>query len=266
MRKFFGPRHMINDFIESVGRWRLVHLLGISTLRARYARSKLGQFWLSVSTLLLILSTGIVWSLIWNMPIDEYLPYVGVGHVVYIFVSTTISESSTVLVGDSRIYLNDRMPFLISVFAHIYRNVIILLHNVPTVVILILWSHNAHLDLSPMYIVAILLTVLFLFFMSYALALLCARYRDILQLVAVIMQVIFLLTPIMWKVNMLPVDYRPYIYINPFAALVEILRNPLIGISVDPIAYCSLVLWIIPTAIWATWLHSKYGRTVIYWL
>lgn len=257
---------MINDFIESVWRWRLVHLLGVSTLRARYARSKLGQFWLSVSTFLLILSTGIVWSLIWNMPIDEYLPYVGVGHVVYIFVSTTISESSTVLVGDSRIYLNDRMPFLISVFAHIYRNLIILLHNVPTIVILVLWSVRAHLDLSLMYPVAILMTMLFLFFMSYALALLCARYRDILQLVAVIMQIIFLLTPIMWKVDMLPEHYRSYIYINPFAALVEVLRNPLIGLPVDSIAYFALLLWIVPTMIWAAWLHSKYGRTVIYWL
>lgn len=110
-----------------------MHLLGVSTLRSRYSRSKFGQTWLSITMFVQILCIGLIWSLIWRMGVDDYLPYVGVGHIIYLFYTQTINESTGIFVADARVYLNDRQPFMLSVGAHIYRNVLILLHNIPTI-------------------------------------------------------------------------------------------------------------------------------------
>ena len=46
------------DIHEGIENWRIWHLMGSAELRRRYARSRLGQFWLTLSTGILI---GVPW-------------------------------------------------------------------------------------------------------------------------------------------------------------------------------------------------------------
>lgn len=257
---------MFADFLFTLRNWRLVHLLGISTLRARYARSRFGQTWLSITTFIQILCTGLVWSLIWKMEVDEYLPYVGVGHVVYLFLSQSVNDSSGVFVADARLYLNDKLPFMTSVIAHLYRNVIIFLHNVPTMCALILWSSHAHVSMSMMFWYGVVLTVFFVFFSSYFLAVLCTRFRDLIQLVGLLFQLIFLVTPIMWKVSFLPDYAQKFVFINPFASMLELIRNPLVGLPVNDFAIISLACWTLSVALVSLIAYRLMNKDIIYWV
>ncbi|MBY0382787.1 MAG: ABC transporter permease [Xanthobacteraceae bacterium] len=258
---------MIRDICEVAKRWRLVHLLGVSGLRARYARSILGQFWLMISNLIFVVALGLLWSQIWKMQIDEYLPFIACGSIIYQFIASTINESPAVLVGDARIYVNERVPFLLSTMAHLYRQVIIVAHNVPIMIGIILWSKSAHLAVSPAFIFSLVATLIFLAAVSYSLSLVCARYRDLIQLVATVMQVMFLLTPVMWQVSFLPAMYVDYLFVlNPFASLIDILRNPLIGMEVHRLAYFSVLGWTLASVALAALAHRVWARTVIFWL
>ncbi|MBN4666578.1 ABC transporter permease [Pandoraea nosoerga] len=257
---------MLNDFLYTLRNWRLVHLMGITTLRTRYARSKFGQTWLSITTLVQILCTGLVWSLIWRMQISEYLPYVGVGHIVYLFISQTINDSSGAFIADARLYLNDKQPFMLSIGAHIYRNVLTLLHNAPTIIVLLLWSSDVHPNLNWEFLAGLLLAFVFIFFATYFVAAMCTRFRDLIQLVGLLFQLIFLVTPIMWKVTFLPEQYRKYVYINPFASLLELIRNPLIGIAVNEWALLSLCAWTALTILLSLIVYSRMNREIIYWV
>ena len=51
------------DIAEGLRNWRIWHLMGTSELRRRYARSRLGQFWLTLSTAITVVTLGAVWSL-----------------------------------------------------------------------------------------------------------------------------------------------------------------------------------------------------------
>jgi lipopolysaccharide transport system permease protein len=257
---------MINDIAIVAKRWRLVHLLGIATLRSRYARSRFGQMWLSISMLVQIILTGVLWAVMWRMPIDEYLPYVGVGHIFYLFVAQTISESTGVFIADSRLYLNDRMPFLTSIFAHVYRSFIVFLHNVPTVIGLILWSVHASPQLDWLFPLAFAMALLLLIAASYVLACICTRFRDMTQIVALMMQLLFLLSPVMWKTEFIPVQYRDYVFINPFAAALELLRNPLIGLPINGFAWLSLVCWTLVAVTCAYIINRRFDRRIIFWV
>jgi hypothetical protein len=39
----------ITDLMRGIGNWRLCHLMGLGEIRRRYARSRIGQFWLAIS-------------------------------------------------------------------------------------------------------------------------------------------------------------------------------------------------------------------------
>ena len=256
----------IRDMAFVAQRWRVVHLLGVATLRSRYARSKMGQMWLTVSTLVMVVSTGLVWSLIWKMSIEDFLPYFAVGQIIFIFLSQTLNESSGIFVADARLYLNERVPFLTSVAAHVYRNFLILLHNIPIILLVIWWSDSTHPALSWMYVPAVLGTVLFLVTSNYITAALCTRFRDMVQIIGLLMQIAFLLTPVMWKTEFLPAMYQTYVLINPFSAMLETLRNPLLGLPVNSLAYLSLLGWDVALLGLFMLVYRRFDRATIFWV
>jgi lipopolysaccharide transport system permease protein len=117
------------------------------------------------------------------------------------------------------------------------------------------------------YIASIFLVLSFLLFASYALSLICARFRDLIQLVSATMQVMFLVTPVMWQLQFLPEQYRAYLLLlNPFASMLELLRNPILGLAVDNIAYLSISIWLIVALSAAALFHRQWGRSIIFWL
>ena len=56
----------LEELVDGLHHWRVWHLLGLNDLRHRYARSTFGQFWLTLSTAVMIGVMAIVWSLLWN--------------------------------------------------------------------------------------------------------------------------------------------------------------------------------------------------------
>lgn len=257
---------MINEIIFILKRWRIVHLMGISRLRDRFARSKFGQTWLTLSNFGLILVTGIVWSLIWRMEIDEYLPYVGVGHVTFLFISQTLNESTGIFIADARYYLNERTPFLMSVFSHLYRSLIIFIHNLPIIFILVIWSEKAYLNVDIIFFLSIFILLIFLFFWAYIIASISTRFRDLIQLFGLLFQLLFLITPVMWKLSFIPEKFRIFFLINPLSSYLEIIRNPIIGYPVDKFAYIIAAVWTISGVIFALILHKYFDKKIIFWV
>ncbi len=252
--------------IAALKKWRVVHLLGVSALRARYARSYLGQFWLTVCALAQIVVIGVVWAKIWRQPIDFFIAYYGVGFSIYSFVSSSIFESAGVIAGDARYYVNDKLPFMVSVLAHIYRNFLVILHNIPIVVGLIIWSEAARFTPTWSMLPAAPLALLFITFAAYVVSVLCTRYRDLGQIVGIVGTNLFILTPIMWESTVLAPEIRGYVYVNPLAALVELFRNPLIGLPVSPLAWYSLGAWTVAAGLAGGVMQRIFGRKLIFWI
>ena len=60
------------------------------------------------------------------------------------------------------------------------------------------------------------------------LGLVSARFRDVPQIVASVVQIAFFLTPIIWKPELLP-ERALLLDLNPFFHFVEVVRAPLLG-------------------------------------
>ncbi|MCD8140339.1 MAG: ABC transporter permease [Planctomycetaceae bacterium] len=257
---------MFEDIRNIIKKWRAIHLIGISALRARYARSVFGQLWLTITAFINIAVIGIAWALLWHRPLDAFLPYYGVGQILFALLSSTVNESTRCLSADSKYYLTDKTPFMLSVFAIIYRNILLFLHQLPIIVGLVIWSKSAQFDASPLFPLAIVVTLILCLFTSYTVAVVCARFRDLQQIVQLVMQNLFLLSPIIWQVDIVPEKYRWFLYFNPITCVLETIRNPVVGLPASWIAYIWLLFWTTTAGLCAKITYARWNRVIIFWI
>jgi ABC-type polysaccharide/polyol phosphate export permease len=76
------------------------------------------------------------------------------------------------------------------------------------------------------------------FFFSLGLSLISAtayiKIRDVQNIIAIIFQALFFATPIIYSLNILPENYRPYFLWNPFYYFVQCFRYPVYNASLPP--------------------------------
>src|SRR5947207_5629997 len=66
--------------------------LALQDIRLRYRGSVLGPFWLTISTLVMVVAMGVIYSELFHMEMSTYLPFLTLGLIVWQLLAGTISE------------------------------------------------------------------------------------------------------------------------------------------------------------------------------
>lgn len=254
-----------NDIIVGLFSPHVWLALGWHDIRQRYRRSVLGPFWFTVTTLVMVVVLAFLYSTLLGQEISNYLPYLGIGIVIWQFISTVANEGCLTLVGSTHLIKQIRMPLTTHVCRMAWRNFVILLHSLPVVVILMMCFGHALTWEALLAFPALLILLLNAIWTGVVFGILCARYRDIAPIVANFFQVFFFLTPVMWRVEAL--KERNWIAeYNPVYHLIDIVRGPILG---DPV---SLDSWFISLGIlvlgfaFAQYLMIRCRERVAYWV
>jgi len=255
------------DVAKAIGRADLAGTLGWQDVKQRYRRSKLGPFWLTISMGVLIGALGLVFGGIFNSPLREFLPFLAAGIILWTYISTVINEGCTAFISSDAVIKQLPLPLFLHVMRVIWRNLVILAHNVVIIPLLFL------VFLRPLEVVALLaipgliLTTLTLAWVALLAGVLCTRYRDLSQMVASVLQITFYVTPIIWMPSMLSGGREfTFLDINPFYHLIEVVRAPILGVAPTLTNWLvsigiSLVGWAITLAV-----YGKYRSRISYWL
>lgn len=254
-----------NDISVGLGAWHVWSILGWHDIRQRYRRSVLGPFWFTLSTLIMVAVLGLLYSILLDQDITVYLPYLGVGLVIWQFISTAANEGCATLISSAHLLRQMRVPVSSYIIRMVWRNVIILLHSLPVVVILLVLLGN------PLYFSAILaipgvaLLALNMVWFCLIVAVLCARYRDIAPIVGNIFQVGFFLTPVMWQVQAL--DGRDWVAnFNPFYHMIEVIRAPLTTGSFPLLSWIVSLAMLIGGFTLAQYIMVRCRGRITYWI
>lgn len=255
-----------DDIVDGFESWRLWHLMGVGTLRRRYSRSRLGQFWTTLTTGIMIASMGVVWSLLFHAKLADLLPSLATGVVLWGFMSGVINESTGAVTNSGSYFLNQDMPFSVPLFAIIYYQLITLAHN-AVIIVIVFVIFPPSLDFNILlFFPGLFLIIISLIWVSSITAILCARYRDVIQLIANIIQTAFFVTPVMFRPDAIPENYRWLNLINPFAVLLEISRGPLLGNDIHWVNWAIALGLGIGGALVAIPMIGHYRKRVIFWI
>jgi len=256
----------IEELLGGLRNWRVWHLLGTLELRHRYARSKLGQAWLMLSTAVMIGALGSIWSILWQQPIRELLPFIGVGLIMWTYLAQVLNDSTSAFITHSHLYRNQKMNLSVSIYSVIYKNSLILAHNLVIVAVLIV-GFGVPINWYLLQVIpAFLLTWVTMLWVGYVTGMLCARYRDVIQIVTTWLTVLFFITPVMWKPDFLPPSYRFLVDFNPLAQYLEVLRNPFLGLPVSLGTWCFITLVAFGGGLLALPVIGRYQRRIIFWM
>jgi len=239
--------------------------LGWHDIRQRYRRSVIGPFWFTLSTALLTVVLGVLYSSLFQAEISTYLPYVACGLVIWQLIGTVMNESCTVFMSSGYLIKQLRLPLTVHVARMVWRNFAIFAHSIPVVLLLLLaFDHWPGLE-GLLAIPAILVLMLHGVWISTVVGILCARFRDIPPIVTNVVQLSFFFTPIFWMPEVLT-ERAWLVDFNPFYHVIEIVRAPLLGRPMHVESwYLSLGL-LVGGFLLAWRLMSKYRDRVPYWL
>ncbi|GAA6140497.1 ABC transporter permease [Hydrogenophaga sp. 5NK40-0174] len=239
--------------------------LGWHDIRQRYRRSVLGPFWFTLSTFIMVGVLGVLYSTLLKQDVKTYLPYLGVGLVLWQYLSTTIQEGSNALIGAGFIIKQLRMPVTIHVARIAWRNFAILMHSLPVLVLFLLAMGNRPSMEFLLVIPGLILILLHGVWTGVILSIACLRFRDILPIVSNFLQVAFFFTPIMWMPELL--KERAWIaHYNPLYHMIEVVRAPLLGTPIHWESWAwSIGLLVVGFAL-AQWIMQTSRNRLTYWL
>ena len=253
------------DIGQAVRQPELWLMLGWQDIKQRYRRSIIGPFWLTLSTAIMVFALGFLYAAIFRQPLGEYFPYLATGLVVWTFISGTAIDGCQAFITSEGMIKQIRVPFATYALRSVWRNLIILGHNAVIVLVVVAWFSGGSISALPLVVPALLLVVLNECWVTLVLAMICARFRDVPQIVANFMQLLFFVTPIIWQPGSLPGRQR-FVYWNPFYHFVEIVRAPILGKV--PAAGSWIVVLLITLLGWALcfFLFQRYRRRIAYWM
>ena len=258
-------RLAIADIIDGSKLWRLAWMLGWFDIRLRYRGSMLGPFWLTLSTAVLVAALGVLYSTLFKMELRDYLPFLAISQILWSFISTTVAEGCTCFTAVDAVVRSVRMPFVLHAMRSVVRNVAVMAHNLVVILAVYayfeMWPGSGVLLTIPAFAIwlinALAVTVL--------LGAFCARFRDVAPIVGSVMQIMFFVSPVIWKPQQLG-QAAIYLPFNPFYSLLEIMRGPLLGTPPSRLVWFSACLYtlLLCAGTWAFFVRAR-GR-LAFWL
>ena len=188
----------VADIRAGIVAWPIWTLLAWNDIRKRYRRSKIGQFWLTLSMGVTILGMGYVYSTLFGTDITKFIPYVSVTFVVWGFISSMMTEGCMTFVENEAIMRYTYLPRSAFVFRLLCRNLAISAHNVLIIIGVFIYF-GVSINWNILWLIpGLALVILNCFWGAFVLGIVCTRYRDVPQIVASVVQIAFFVTPVMF--------------------------------------------------------------------
>ena len=256
-----------NDFLQGLLLWKMAWRTALKEVARRYRRTVLGPFWTTLSFMIFALIMGVVYSSLWKMDIEKYLPYITSGMVSWAFISSVVTEGSQSFVAAEGIIKNSNFPYTFFALTSMFRGLIVFLHHIVIyIIICLIFKVNPGIAifLVPVGILYVMISGLFL---TMLVSLLCSRYRDIYQVIISMLQIIMFVTPIFWDASMLTGwKHRLFVDGNLIYHIVSILREPMLGKVPALSSYIISTIFMAVISVTTIFVFARFRRKLVYWL
>ena len=193
----------------------------------RYRRTIFGFFWTLLNPLLNMIVITVVFSLVMKFQINDYAIFLFSGMIPWSIFSTSLSQGCIALITNESLFKKIYLPkqlFIISII------ISTLIDSLLSTVCLFIITLFIGVKIS---IVLLLLPVAFLVLITFSLGLALilsiatVYYRDVQHLIGTLLQILYFATPIIYPINIIPIEFHYIFDWNPMSFFIELFRDPI---------------------------------------
>ncbi|CAN5394104.1 ABC transporter permease [soil metagenome] len=219
----------IKGAIDLSGVWTY---LAFTDLASRYRNTLLGPLWNSAYLAGQALALAVVFGAIFQSPMTKMMPYILSGMTAWLLGPAAIIEMSNLLISMAGTIRSQNMPYLVYPLRTAVRNLLLFGHNVLAFLVIV--PFFGHIPwVNPIFLVGALVLALISVPYGMLIAMLCARFRDIGQMVQNFAPILFFMTPVFWASDNITGPRRALFHYNPFYYMINLVRKPMLGMWPD---------------------------------
>ena len=255
----------LGDFAESFRRTRLWSTLALNDIAGRYRGSVLGPFWITLTTAAFVVGIGIVYAELMHVPAEKYVPWMATGIVIWNLMSAIIVEGSNAYIEGAPIIQQTNIPLPIFIWRVVMRDLVNFAHQIVVIFAVALYFHYFLKINWPLAIFGLVLLTINVAWMGFAAAIMSARFRDMQQVIATVLQLLFFLSPVIWIPSEMSSVNR-VLEANPMYHMLDVVRSPLMGNP--PSTYSIVYLLVLALAGWifTFGLFAAVRRRIVHYL
>ncbi|NJO37946.1 MAG: ABC transporter permease [Rhizobiales bacterium] len=246
-------------------RWPTWLRLGWTDFQVAHRRTVIGPLWQVVQVGIWVVGLTLVFRQALAASAPNYMAYVAIGVVLWNFMSAAITQGANGFVRHAGLIRDINNPILIYPFRILANNLIKLL--VQASVIVMVWPTTT-VVLQPSAFLSLLglaLMILTAFWAIPLLALIGVRFRDTSHAFQAVMRFLFFATPVFWLPSGL--GQRAYLAtFNPLAHYLSVVRDPLLGETVDPLSWAVVAGITVTGALVSLLALGRFRREIVFWL
>jgi len=204
------------DAVADLWRYReLARVLVSKELKLRYRRSTLGFAWTMLNPLLTMLILTAVFSHVWRVQIESFPVFVLSALLPWNFLAQSLTGGAYAIIHNESLLKNVRVPRAVFPLAMVTSHLVNFLLAIVPLLLVMAWQG---LPVRPAVLaLPFCLVVLWAFAagLTLALAAWTVFFRDLAQIVEVLLMALFYCTPIIYPLSIIPEQYAWVFRLNP---------------------------------------------------
>lgn len=256
---------IIGDIKASLKKHALWKELAKMDLKVRFRGTYFGVLWVLLALAFKVIMISVVFSLVLNKPLKEYLLFLSIGLFTWNYISALLVASTQTFVKAVNYFNQMKMEHFIFVFQTVYRETIILmLYQILAIPLFVIYFGGFKL-IWLWSLLGYFLIILNGVFAGAWIGWAATRFRDIQQLTSNLVMILFIVTPVLFP---LPIGNEHHIYflVNPFFHLLEIVRAPVLDGEAPYISYIISFGLVIFNALICAIFYKRVKSQLVLWL
>ncbi len=205
----------------------LLRALVAKELKVKYKRSALGFAWSLITPLALTAIYLFVFIHVYKVPKQDFVLFLLTGLLPWNYFNMAVLAATVSVVENGPLIRKVFFPRILLPVATVASNLINFLMGLGVLMVILIIAGRPIWTQLHWLIAAVALQTVLLVGLSLILSIGNVYFRDIQQIISILMLVVFFGTPVVYELGQVPAAFKPVILANPLTAVMEIYRSAL---------------------------------------
>ncbi|MDQ0205186.1 ABC transporter permease [Pectinatus haikarae] len=208
----------------------LIKVLVIKELKVRYKNTIGGYLWSVANPLVFALTFFIAFRHTLKVDVDNYILYLLAGLFPWQFFANAVNQAPSMFLSNACLIKKVIFPRYLLIIGLVGNHAVHFFCTFPIMLGLMLFFKTyPTIEVLPGVIMLFISQTVLIVGLSLFLSTLNLFFRDMENLTMVICNLLFYLSPVLYKLDMIPAEYQTIIWLNPMTVMVELWHEILLN-------------------------------------